>query len=158
MILSQDLNDAFCEQIAKEYQNMLLYKKIAIYFEELELTNIAKYFHNQAEDENSHANQIINHLNDRVGGKVRLDEVPSPEPFLVSVDNVGDLYLSLEQETTESIESIYDLAFSQKSFIDIPFLSDFLKEQIEEESSATSFMKRIKMVKDLVLFDATFGD
>jgi hypothetical protein len=33
-----------------------------------------------------------------------------------------------------------------------------LQEQIEEEDSSQEFSLRIKAVKDIVLFDATFGE
>lgn len=156
MILTQDLNDALNEQVVKEYQNMLIYKKIESYFEEMELPNLAKFFHKQADEEDGHAKEFINYINSRVGGKVKIGEIPSPEKISIdSASSVGDIYLRLEQETTESIEEIYELALSQRSYIDLPYLSNMLKEQVIEEDEALSFKKRFEMVKDLVLFDAT---
>lgn len=159
MILSSDLNDALNEQVIREYQNMLIYKKIESYLQELELNNIAKVFHKQAEEENEHAKEFIDYINNRVGGKVVLGEIPSPETVSITSENsIGDIYLQLEQDTTESIESIYELAVSLKSYMDLPYLLHMLENQVIEEDEALNFSKRFKMVKDLVLFDATLGD
>lgn len=159
MILPKDLNDALNEQVIKEYQNMLIYKKIESYFEEMELHNLAKFFHKQAKEEDKHAKQFIDYINSRVGGKVVFDEIPSPETLVIDSENmIGDIYLRLEQDTTESIEAIYELAMDLKSFMDLPYLQHMLEDQVDEEKEALNFSKRFKMVKDLVLFDATFGE
>lgn len=159
MILTQDLNDALNEQIVKEYQNMLIYKKIESYLEEMELHNLAKMFHKQAKEEDKHAKGFIDYLNGRIGGSVRIGEIPSPENIQIDSSNsIGSIYLRLEQETTESIEEIYELAMSQRSFLDLPYLQKMLEDQYHEEKEAQNFSKRFAMVKDLVLFDATFGD
>jgi ferritin len=74
------------------------------------------------------------------------------------INAIADLYVWLEQQTTESIEALYELALDEKSYIDLPFLLKMLDEQREEEDTSLIFSVRIKMVKDLVLFDAEFGD
>lgn len=158
MKLSPQLNDAINEQILHEYRNSLIYAQIQSYFEGLQLKKLAEYFNKQSIQEAEHAQKFIQHLNDRTGGKVEIGEVDSPNLFLTSCDSVGDAFVAVEEGTTESIESIYELALDTKSFIDIPFLNDMLLEQIEEEDSANSFSLRIKTVKDYVLFDATFGE
>lgn len=155
MKLSTQLNDALNAQVQKEYLNMLRYKQIASHFEDLQLKNIAKYFHDQADEENEHANKFIAHINDRVSGKVDLEEVQKP---IINMNNIPDEYLSIEEETTNSIEGLYDMAFEEKSFIDIPFLSEMLSIQKIEEDEAQEFGMKLKMVKDLVLFDASLGE
>ena len=158
MILTQDLNDALNEQVVKEYQNMLIYKKIESYFEEMELHNLAKIFHKQAKEEDKHAKEFIDYINGRVGGSVRIGDIPSPETQTIdSVNSIGAIYLRLEQETTESLEDIYDLAMSQRSYMDLPYLQEMLADQVDEEKEALAFKKKFEMVKDLVLFDLAMG-
>ena len=157
MKLSPDLNDAISQQILMELHNMLVYKQIQSYFEDLQLKKLAAYFGNQADDEKSHADKFIQYLNDRIGGKVSLGEVDSPMITISDPASIGDIYVSLEEDTTVSIESIYELALGNKSYIDLPFLQSMLFEQVSEEDEASEFAMKIKMVKDLVLFDATFG-
>lgn len=156
MRLSPELNESLNYQCAHELRNVLIYTSIQSYFEELQLKNLAKYFAVQAQHEKEHFDMIVNYLNDRTGGKYSLPEIDQPVLDIQSVQTVGELYLRTEEETTESIEEIYGLALENRSFIDLPFLSKMLQEQVEEEDSAMQFKMRISMVKDLVLFDATF--
>jgi ferritin len=72
---------------------------------------------------------------------------------LQSVDDVANAIIDAEQNTTVSIEDIYDMALREKSYVDLPFLSHFLKLQYKEESDAVKFGGRLKAAKDLVLLD-----
>ena len=158
MKLSPELNETLNQQILQEYHNSLIYAQIQSYFESLQLKKIAEYFKKQSVHEAEHAQKFIQHINDRTGGKVSIGEVNAPSLMLASVDSVGDAYVLTEEETTESIEAIYELASDTKSFIDFPFILDMLNEQVFEENEACEFCMKIKNTKDLVLFDATLGD
>ena len=155
MRLSEQLNSAFNEQIMAEYKNSLIYAQIQSWFESLQLKKIAEYFKKQSLHEAEHAQKFIQYLNDRTDGKVSIGEINSPGLDFLSVESVGDIYVSTEEGTTESIESIYELACDTKSFIDLPFLLSMLSEQVEEENSSAEFALKLKTTKDLVLFDAT---
>lgn len=157
MKLSTSLCEALNFQIQHELGNSSKYMQIASYFEDLQLNNLSSYFKKQSDDEKQHANKFMNHINDRVGGKVSIGEVDSPNLSLTDITSVGDSYLKIEEETTASIEGLYDLALSEKSYIDLGFLNEMLSEQLEEESSAQKFMVKSRMTKDLVIFDATFS-
>lgn len=156
MKLSQTLNDALNQQIFIELGNQNKYIQIESYFENLQLKNLAEFFKTQSAGENDHARLFINHINDRNGGKVTLEDINSPKTDFATVNDVADFYVLTEQQTTESIESLYDLALTEKSYIDLPFLSKMLDEQVEEEDTSQKFALNIKTVKDIVLFDATF--
>jgi ferritin len=152
--LSNELNESINEQILCEYHNALVYAQIQSYFEGLQLKKIAEYFKKQSIQETEHAQKFIQHLNDRAGGKVTICEISPPILDLSSVESIGRIYILTEEGTTESIESIYELASDTKSFIDLPFLLDMLSEQVEEENSSVEFALKLKNTKDLVLFDA----
>jgi ferritin len=153
--LSQNLLDAMVAQISIELGNQNKYMQVQSYFEDLQLKNLSKFFKDQSAGENSHANLFMNYLNDR-NGKVIIEEVDAPKNNFSSIEEIADFYISTEQQTTESIESLYDLALSEKSYIDLGFLSKMLDEQVEEESLSMKVGTNLKMVKDIVLFDATF--
>ena len=158
MRLSESLCESENQQIITEMGNVLKYAQIASYFEDLQLNNLADYFKKQSLDEKSHADKFMNHLNDRTGGKVVIGEVPAPNLELNSLLDVANAYVTVEEETTESIEGLYEMALSEKSYMDLGFFSKMLDEQYLEEREATKFQKNIEMVKDIVLFDRTFGD
>lgn len=157
MKLSQSLCESYNQQISIELGNASKYMQIASYFEDLQLTNLSSYFKKQSDDEKQHANKFMDHINERVNGKVIIGEVDSPNLSLTDIISVGDSYLKIEEETTASIEGLYDLALSEKSYIDLGFLGSMLDEQLEEERDAQELSIKLKMVKDLVLFDATFS-
>ena len=157
MNLSTSLNEALNNQIVHEYKNQLIYAQFESYFEDLQLTKIAKYFRERSAEEKTHADKFIAHINARTGGKVSIVEVPAPDFEIMGVSGVGDLYVQTEEGTTESIESIYELAVDEKSYIDLSFLLDMLSEQVSEEDEASEFALKAKNVKDLVLWDASFS-
>jgi ferritin len=156
MKLSQNLNDVLNQQVLIEYGNELKYAQIQSYFEDLQLKKLSEYFKKQAIGENDHAQLFMQHINDRTGGKVALGEIDAPQVEFTSVSEIGDFYIKTEESTTESIELLYDLAFFEKSYIDLPFLAKMLDEQCEEEDAAQKLSLNLKMTKDIVLFDQTF--
>lgn len=159
MNLSQVLNDALNNQIVHEYHNMLVYKQVESYFQNLQLKHIALYFAKQAQEEKGHGDKIIDYLNSRTGGIVTITSVPAPMSLL-SYDpaSIGTLYVSTEEETTRHLEEIYGLALESDSFMDLNFLREMLAEQVEEEDSANQFAMNLSMAKDIVLFDKSMED
>jgi ferritin len=157
MKLSESLNAAINEQICHELKNQNIYLQIASWFEDLKLKNLANHFKSQASEEFKHASKFIQYLNERTGGKFNMGEVDSPNIKISSIGEVGQIYIDVEEGTTESIESLMDLALEEKSYIDMGFIQDMLNSQVIEEDEATTFEANLRMCKDIVLFDATFG-
>lgn len=153
MQLSQNLNDAFNQQVLIELGNQLKYMQIQSYFEDLQLKKLANFFKSQADGEKDHANLFMDHINDRNGGKVILGKVEEPNLNLTDIASVADVFVKIEQDTTTSIEDLFDAALSEKSYIDLPFLQKMLLEQVEEEDISQKIALNLKMTKDLVLFD-----
>ena len=156
MKLSENLNSALNQQILIEYKNSLIYKQVESWCEDNQLKNLSEYFHKQSLQEKDHADKFASHINDRTDGKVTMGDVEIPELSINDITDIGNLSLQTEISTTDSIEALYDLALSEKSYIDLGFLQDMLNEQVEEEDWANKLAMNLKMVKDIVLFDATF--
>jgi ferritin len=159
MKLSNILNDALNQQVVLEYSNQMKMKQIESWFEDQQLHKIGRHFHEAANGEKSHASKFINHINSRTGGKVQLGEIGRivfPDLNIGSVNDVADIIIKTEEFTSESIEKLYELAISENSYMDIPFLSKFLKIQTEEEDESNHLASQLRNVKDLVLFDKTF--
>lgn len=135
---------------------MLKYAQIQSMFEDMQLKNLAKFFKEQSAGENDHANLFMDYVNDRTGGKVKIEEVNAPIIEFADINSIADFYVLTEQQTTESIESLYNLALEEKSYIDLGFLTKMLDEQVEEEDTSVAFATKIKAVRDIVLFDATW--
>jgi ferritin len=156
MMLSEMLNDALNVQVVVELGNMAKYMQVQSFMEDLQLKHLADFFKKQADGEHDHANLFMNYINDRNGGKVILGDIDAPKSDFGSVEDVADFYVNTERQTTQSIEALYDLALSEKSYIDLDFLQTMLREQIEEEDLSMRVSENLKKTKDIVLLDATF--
>lgn len=155
MKFSQELNSVLNQQILHELRNVNIYSQIESYFEDLQLKNLATYFHNQSLQEKSHADKFIQYINSRTGGKVNIESIDSPSLQLNSLEDVANSIIATEEGTTDSIEAIMDLVLEEKSFIDMGFIQSMLDEQVEEEDWANELGMKLKMCKDIVLFDNT---
>lgn len=153
MRLLPEINDAFCEQALIELTNVIKYKIISSYFEDLRLGKLAKKFKDQADEEYGHYTKVIDYINDRLGGKYIPVEVITPTITLNSPIEAARLYLETEISTTMSLESIANLIEDLNSYIDRPFIDEMLGIQIEEERNADDFIKQVSLVHDIVLFD-----
>lgn len=157
MKLTEQLNMLINEQITHERKNNAIYLQIASYFEDLELTKIADFFFKQAKHELGHAQKLIDHLNNRLYGKVLIGAVPAPEVVINTISDIGELYITTEVGTTRLLENIYRVALDSNSFIDLPVLADLLNEQVEEEDLANKFATQIRLCNDMVLFNNTLS-
>jgi ferritin len=153
--LSIELNDYLNKQANHELANIAKYKQIASYFEDLRLLNLAKKFYLQADEEYNHFSKVIKYINSRIGGKYFPAELETIDLGISSPKDVGQIYLDTEVGTTEALEEISEYIYDSRSYIDVSFIQEMLLIQVEEEDSADEFMKKINMVSDIVLFDAT---
>lgn len=156
MKFSQTLNDAFLEQILLEFHNEMVYKAIEIYFDKLFLTHIASFFHKQSHHERHHAVEIIHYLDKRTGGDAKVGQIQPANITINSLNDVAEIFIKTEEATTESIESLFELASDEKSYMDIPFISHFLNKQVDEEHDANKISSMLLNAKDLVLLDKMF--
>ena len=156
MKLSENLNEVLNEQAGKELFNQRKYTILYSYFDALRLTNIAKMFLSQADEEYGHYKKIIEYLNTRLGGRHYPVEIEVPNIQLGSPKDAGQIFLDAEIETTQSLEEIADMIYDSKSYIDVPFIQEMLGYQLIEEDEAEEFMLKINSVSDMVLFDATW--
>ena len=153
MRLLPEINEALQEQCLVELTNVIKYKIISSYFEDLRLSKLAKKFKDQADEEYAHYTKVIDYINDRLGGKYIPVEVITPTIMLNSYLEAAKLYLETEISTTESLEALANLIEDEKSYIDRPFIDEMLHIQIEEERNADDFFKQVSLVHDIVLFD-----
>lgn len=157
MKLSEKLNILINNQITHERRNQAIYQQVASYFEDMQLTKLADFFFGQADGEGGHAKILIDHLNNRTGGKVQIQTLEFPSLNLSNLNDIASLYVSTEEETTKAIEEIYKEAFSEGSFIDLPVISKLLDEQVEEEDLANKFACQTLLCTDMVLYNNTFS-
>ena len=155
-MVSNKIIDLINEQITKEQYASQLYLSMSAWFYAQDLEGIANYFRVQSKEELMHADKMFDYINN-VGGSVRLDTVERPPHEFSGVQEIFEKALDHERLVTKSIFNIVKVANEEGDFATTSFLQWFINEQVEEESSASLLVTKIKMVKDnpsaLYLFD-----
>ena len=155
-MVSEKIARLINDQIAKEQYAAQLYLSMSAWFNAKDLEGIANYFRIQSKEELMHADKMFDYLAD-VGGEIIIGEISKP-PYQFT-DEVSVFQDALEHErlVTKSIFNIVKAANDEGDFATTSFLQWFVNEQVEEESSASLLVSKIKMVKDnpsaLYLFD-----
>ena len=144
------------EQITKEQYAAQLYLSMSAWFYAQDLEGIGNYFRVQSKEELMHADKMFDYVND-VGGKIILNEVPKPPHEFDNAQEIFEKALDHERLVTKSIFNIVKAANEERDISTTSVLQGCINEQVEEESSASTLVSKIKMVKDnpsaLYLFD-----
>lgn len=155
-MVSEKIAQLINEQIAKEQYAAQYYLSMSAWFNSRDLEGIANYFRVQSKEELMHADKMFDYLAD-VGGEIVIGEIPKPPHTFDNVQDVFEKALEHEKIVTKSIFNIVKAANEEGDFATTSFLQWFINEQVEEESSASTLVSKIKMVKDnpsaLYLFD-----
>ena len=131
MQIKPELAAAFNQQIGHEFGASMQYLSIASYFQQEQLTLLAKLFIKQAEEEKEHAMKFVHYLMDTQGG-LAIPEIPAPKPTFSSAEDAVKAALDWEQEVTRQITSLMDMAVGQNDYLAQNFLQWFIDEQLEE--------------------------
>ena len=145
-MISKKLIDAINEQINKELFSAYLYLSMVSYFEDNDLPGVAHWLRLQAAEEQEHAMKFFDFLVER-GGKVSLGAIEKPKAEWTSSMNAFEEVLEHEQFITASINKLYELAVEEKDYPSQFLLQWFIEEQVEEESSATEVIQKLKMIE-----------
>lgn len=131
MLIKPELAAAFNQQIGNEFAASMQYLAIAEYFQQNQLTLLAKLFTEQAGEENTHAMKFVRYLMDTKGG-LEIPAIPPPKPTFSSAEDAAKAALDWEQEVTRQITGLMDIAVGQNDYMAQSFLQWFIDEQLEE--------------------------
>ncbi len=144
-MLSQKLQDALNEQINRELYSEYIYLSMEAYMRQNDLDGIANFFHVQTQEEHFHAMKIYNFVIDR-GGKIVLKQLDAPPVEFKSVIDVFEQTLKHEQFISKSINELMDIAIKEADHAVISFLKWYVDEQVEEESTVTKILSKLKLI------------
>lgn len=131
MLISKELAKAFNQQIGHEFGASMQYVSIAAHFEQRQLRLLAKLFFEQAEEERQHAMKFVKYLLD-TKADLLIPQIPSPTPTFGNAEEAVQAALKWEQEVTQQITALMDLAVKQNDYLAQSFLQWFVDEQLEE--------------------------
>jgi ferritin len=131
---SERFVDALNAQVAREFAAAHQYTAIAAYYAAETFPQLAAFFYRQAAEERTHALKMIDYMID-TDAAVELSSVAAPQADFD--DHIGPIRFALEQEqqVTGHITDLFELARETRDYRSEQFLTWFLAEQTEEESS-----------------------
>ena len=144
-MISKTMQDAVNEQINKELYSSYLYLSMAAYFENKNLPGFAKWLHVQTDEERGHGMKFYQHLVDR-GGSVMLKAIAAPATEWKSYLEVFKEVQAHEAKVTASINSLYELALSEKDYPLQVLLQWYINEQVEEEKNAAEIVQQLELI------------
>lgn len=145
-MLSQKCQDALNDQMRFEIYSAYIYKAMAAYFEAEDLKGFSNYFKVQTLEELAHSEKFFNYVCD-AGGRARLHAIDEPRFDYSSALEAAEVSLEHERLVTARINKLSDLALEESDHATRIFLEWFVTEQLEEESNATTLIKKLKLVE-----------
>lgn len=159
MVISKKLEKALNGQIAAEMWSANLYTSMSFFCAKEGFGGFGSWLKKQAAEETEHAHMMADFLIQRGGtAKVsKIDEVP------VSWKTLSDMFKAVyehECRVSEMINKLLDMAVADKDKASEDFFWQFVREQVEEEATASDIVSKIEKFGETALFqlDAKFGE
>ncbi|MHC4914414.1 MAG: ferritin [Planctomycetota bacterium] len=143
-MINEKVRKVMNDQIVAETYSAYLYLSMSAWFDGRNLKGFASWMKCQAQEELTHAILLFNHVLER-GGKVELGAIEAPPSEWASPVAVFEATYAHEQKVTALINAIVDVAEAEKDRASMPLLQWFVKEQIEEEASASELLESLKL-------------
>lgn len=159
MIISKKLQEAINAQIAAEMWSANLYMSMAFFCEKEGFSGFGHWLKKQSQEEISHAYMMADYLMKRGGtAEVRqINEVPGHWNTLL------DLFKNVyehECKVSGMINDLLDLSIAENDKASQDFFWQFVREQVEEEETASDVVSKIEKFGDTALFmlDTKMGE
>lgn len=145
MKISETLIAKFEDQITLEFASSLVYRQLAIIADAQDLSGVASWLQQQADEEISHANQFINHCVDRDALPV-IGAIPAPGVEAETALDIFRVALAHEEKVSESIRDLYRAADAEADFDSRPILNRFVEEQLAEVATVSEIIGQLERV------------
>ncbi|WP_346912285.1 ferritin [Clostridium sp.] len=146
-MLSENLLKNLNDQVNFEFYSSYTYLAMSAYAESVDLSGIANFFRVQAQEELFHAMKLYDYIFQK-NGVVELEKIDKPEGKYESIVDVFETGYKHEQLVTSRIYKLADIASDEKEHATISLLRWFIDEQVEEENTFNTLLKKIKRAED----------
>ncbi len=144
-MLPKKIEKALNKQINAEFYSAYMYLSMASFLDKIHLNGFSNWMRVQFEEEQFHAMKFYDYVLER-GGEVRLTAIEKPPYAWKDIIDIFEATKKHEQEITEMINNLVDLAIKEKDHATANFLQWFLEEQVEEEASVDELLSQLKLV------------
>jgi ferritin len=146
-MLPSVVQDAINDQINHELFSSYQYLAMAAWCQHEQFMGCSKWLRIQSQEEYGHAMRLLDFLLAR-NCVINLKPIAPPEGKFNSLTNVFEMALDQEMRVTSQIDSLYELAFTEKAFAALVELEWFITEQVEEEKTAREVVHKFKLVEN----------
>ena len=146
-MISEKMQNAFNDQINKEFYSEYLYLAMKAKFAEMNLQGFVNWFNVQVQEEHAHGMGMYDYILER-GGEVKLEAIDKPQLKGTSPIEIFEQVVEHEEFVTSRINALMDVAEEVKDRAALSFLDWYLKEQVEEESSVGGVLATLKLIAD----------
>ena len=154
--MAKELN----EQMNKEFYSAYLYLSMSAYCSKKDFTGAASWFLLQYQEELQHATRFYNYLIEQ-DATVSLKTIEKPQKKFGSLLETYQQSLAHEQMMTSTLNELSNKALNDKDHATYNLLQWFINEQVEEESTVSEIISKLKLVKDdgygLLMVDNELG-
>ena len=142
-MISEKLQNAINEQITAEMWSSNLYLSMSFYLQKEGFDGFASWMRKQSQEELQHAYDLADYLVKR-GGAAKVDKIDVVPQGWGSVQEVFEHVYKHECYVSELIDKMVDIAEEDKDHASRDFLFGFVREQVEEESTAKEIVEQLK--------------
>lgn len=151
-MISKKLQDALNEQIVAEIYSANLYLSMSFYMEKEGFEGFSTWMKKQSAEEMDHAYQMASFIIKR-GGEAVVNQIPAvKQKWSTPLEAFEDTYKH-ECHVSQLIDKLLELAISEHDNASQDFLWQFVREQVEEEATASGIVDRIKRMGDSSIFN-----
>ena len=158
-MISEKLQNAINEQITEEMWSANLYLEMSFIMEKEGYNGRANWLKKQTFEEHEHAFEMASYIIKR-GGTAKVDKIDVvPNDFGTPLDVFEQVYKH-ECRVSKMIDELVDVAASERDKATQDFLWGFVREQVEEEATASSIVEMIKRAgnSNLYFVDSKLGE
>jgi len=149
-VLSNEMIEKLNEQITHEFYSSYLYRQMAAWFAEQNLTVLQEYFTTHAAEEEMHATKLIDYVL-KAGGHVKLGAIAAPSDTFSSPLDVMTKTLEHERGVTRKIHELMAQAEKDRDYSTRSYLQWYIDEQVEEEATFGELLALTRMAGDHLL-------
>lgn len=155
MTMKQAMVTPFNEQIQSEFTASQQYIAIAIYFDEMGLLELARFFYRQSEEEREHAMKFV-HFMLETEARPLIPPITELKNDFDSPAEAVQFALEQERKVTNQIDNLVSLSLAEGDHAANNFLQWFVTEQVEEVATMGTLLQTIRLAGDNLLLVEDF--
>lgn len=158
-MISEKLQSAINDQITAEMWSANLYLAMSFFMEKEGYNGMASWLKKQSFEEHQHAFEMASYVIKR-GGTARVDKIDVvPNDFGTPLEVFEQVYKH-ECRVSKLIDDLVDVASAERDKATQDFLWGFVREQVEEEATASNIVEMIRRAgnSNLYFIDAKLGE